>query len=64
MTHVHRLSGQRLRIIEHRSNGSGLFEDSTGRVVCDMRLVEDDRDSGYHSSGKQAIAVNVRAANK
>lgn len=50
MTHVHKLSGQALRLIEVRDNGSGLFEDDTGRVVCDMRYVEPDRASGHQSN--------------
>lgn len=61
MTHVHKLSGQKLRLLAIRDNGSGLFEDATGRVICDMRLVEPDRESGYHPD-RQAVSRSIRGA--
>jgi hypothetical protein len=40
MTRRHKLSSALLRLLEVRANGTGLFEDATGRVVVDMRHVE------------------------
>lgn len=45
MTHRHKLTGHKLRQIETRVDGTGLFEDAAGRVICSMTMVESDRDN-------------------
>lgn len=65
MTHRHKLSGQKLRILEQRANGSGLFEDATGRVVCNMALVEQDNEyCAQHGAPAFQPGLKIRAGSE
>lgn len=60
MTHVHKLSGHKLRLIEQRDNGSGLFADDTGHIVCDMKMVQDDRPNITLTGGSGTFSIPDR----
>ncbi len=43
-----KLTNQLIRLLEVRQNGTGLFEDKTGRIITDMRNVEKEDSYNAH----------------